>query len=318
LAVYANTDGVAIYDVKSDLVTHLSAIASVARAGPRFRTPHTVTLVDASATSIYDLDIASGETSELLALPFPVEGFDWNGDATLLAYMLSTETPSGIGPRSVCLFDGRTGAISLLRTIKRPFGTGTDQHQEVAVQWSPTGKYILAIETAAEPNTYVLDVEGRDVLDPMAANFARWWGDDHVLYQSGRAEAPGWVTITLSNGRTRPIELPSEAFRPAVSPTGDWVAFDNGAEVPSVFAFNVQSESARRLARGYVAPVWLGPDLIAMTAAEGCPGSSVCPIPWVALDSVVGMGPDGGAGRALTLPSTLQMLRRYGVIDTLP
>lgn len=55
-----------------------------------------------------------------------------------------------------------------------------------------------------------------------------------------------------------------------------------------------------------------------MTTAEACPNSGVCPVPWVPVESVADIGPSGGETRELVLPTTLQLLGKYGVIDTLP
>ena len=107
-------------------------------------------------------------------------------------------------------------------------------------------------------------------------------------------------------------------YRPAVSPDGNKIAYDDGdGDEPSIFVFDVDEGTTQRLARGFVGPVWLGPDLIAATAAGSCPSGSACPIPWAALGTTVGIDVPTGDRTPLALPTTLQEVARYGVIDVL-
>jgi WD40 repeat protein len=271
--------------------------------------------------SLYELVLATGDAIELLRLPNQVLGFAWSPDGARLAYQLRTETPGRVGPRLLCMFDARSGEASLLRSIPRPFGTGTGQREETSVDWSPDGRFILAVETAAEASLFVVDIDGRDAVTPRDGTFGRWLTEGSLLFQRDHPrnnEDPGdWRVLSVPNGGTSPFNMPP-GYRPAVSPDGDKIAFDDGdGAEPSIFVFDVDDGTTQRLARGFVAPVWLGPDQIAATAAGPCPSGSFCPIPWSFLGTTAGIDVSTGDRTTLALPSTLQEVPRYGVIDVL-
>lgn len=328
LAVFSSAQGLSVYNVAADSVELFRETNSPNGHRPGLRTPGLVSFVRQrepsdeghlfGQDSLYELDLDGGQTTEILRLSNLLTRYDWNQDGTLLAYQLRTETPSRIGPRFLCLFDSRSGETSMLRSIERPFGTGTGQREETAVTWSPTGRFILAVETAAQPSLFVVDVDGRDVVAPRDGTFARWLSDERVVFQEDphTDRLRPWVSLSTMTGRTRPFGLPNRAYRPAFSPGGDMVAFDDGdGDEPSIFVFDIEQGTSRMLARGYVAPVWLGPDLIAATAAGPCPSENFCPIPWSVLGTTVGIDPTTSEDRQLALPTTLQEVHRYGVID---
>jgi len=331
LGIVSTSQGLSLYDIDADSIEAVGEPGSTEGLRPAFRTPGLVSFVrqrepsDDGHTfgqdSLYELDLETGQTTELLRLPNTILGLDWSPDGSLLAYQLRTETPSRIGPRLLCLFDSGSGEASLLRSIPRPFGTSTGQREETAVTWSADGRFILAVETAAEPSLFVVDLDGRDVVTPRDGTFGRWLTGGRILFQEDNPrnnEDPGdWFVLSTTNGQTRPFDLPP-GYRPAVSPDGDMIAFDDGdRDEPSVFIFDIHRGVSRRLARGHVAPVWLGPDLIAATAAGPCPAGSFCPIPWSVRGTTVGIDVGAGEHTPLALPSTLQEVHWYGVIDVL-
>jgi hypothetical protein len=331
LAVLSSQQGLSLYDIAADTTDLLDPDPSVTSQAPRFRAPGLVSyarvreLPDDGHTfgqdSLYEFDIDLGQRSEFLRLPNQLTGLDWSPDGTMLAYLLRVETPTRVLPSALCLFDSRTGETSLLREIERPFGTGTGQREETLVSWAPDGRRIIAIETAAQPSLFVVDLEGRDAIEPLDGTFARWLSDDTVLFQEdpGVADASwSWFSATVSTGRSSPFPLPTEAYRPSLSPSRDSVAFDDGdGEEPSVYLHDIASGATRMLARGYTAPVWLGPNHIAASAAGPCPLGSFCPTPWVALGATIGIDLLTGQEEPLTLPTTIQGAGRFGAIDVL-
>jgi hypothetical protein len=329
LAVLSSQQGLSLYDIAADTTDLLDPDPSVTSQAPRFRAQGLVSYArvreppDEGHTfgqdSLYESDIELGQSSEFLRLPNQLTGSDWSPDGTMLAYLLRVETPTRIQPSSLCLFDSRSGKTSLLREIERPFGTGTGQREETLVSWAPDGRRIIVVETAAEPSVFVVDLEGHDVIEPRDGTFARWLSEDTVLYQEdpGGSDASGrWFAATVTTGGSRPFPLPTEAHRPSLSPSRDSVAFDDGnSEKPSVYLLDIASGTTRLLAPGYVAPVWLGPSLVAASASGPCPAGSFCPIPWVTLDATVGIDVLTGHAEPLTLPTTLQGAGRSGAID---
>lgn len=327
-AVFASAEGLALYDVAANSTVPLDALVSTNGPVPRFRSSAIVSFdslrepaVEGQTVgqdSLYEFDLESGRASETLRLPNSVLGFDWSPDGMLLAYLLRSDTPSRIGPRELCLFDARRSETSLLKRIERPFGTGTGQREETAITWAPNGRQVLAVETSAQPSLFVIDLEGRDVVSPRDGTFARWLTDDRILYQDDpHSDRPGgWFSLSTTTGRARQFSLPERAYRPAISPDGDRIAFDDGAEDPAIFIFDIDSGTSRRLAGGHVAPVWLGPDQVAATAAEPC-SHSFCPVPWSAFSTTVSIDTVTGDQQQILLPRTLAEIHRYGVIDVL-
>lgn len=80
--------------------------------------------------------------------------------------------------------------------------------------------------------------------------------------------------------------------------------------------FDVGTGTIRRLGQRLVAPLWLGPELIAATEAVPCPPDDFCVVPWVTRDRTVGIDVDTGERRQLQLLTTLQDPFFYGAIDT--
>lgn len=327
LAVFSSSKGLSVYDVEGDSVAVLDESTAPNGLRPRFRTPGLVSFVrlrepsDEGHTfgqdSIFELDLESSQATEILRLPNSVMSFDWNHDGTLLAYQLRVEARR-VRPVALCLFDTRNGATSLVRSLERPILTGTGQREETSVSWSPNDRYILAVDTAEQPSLFVTEVDGSDALTPLEGTFARWLSDERVFFQEvPNTNAPAaWSLLSITTGAMRRFGLPDGAYRAALSPTGDMIAYDDGdSEEPSVYVFDIDEARSRRLIRGYVGPVWLGPDLIAATAAGACPPGNFCPIPWVALDTTVAIDTSTGEHHQLTLETTLQEVHRYGVID---
>lgn len=88
------------------------------------------------------------------------------------------------------------------------------------------------------------------------------------------------------------------------------IGFDNGDSAkPAVFVYDIVAASSRGVAGGYLGPIWLGPDLLAATAAD------FCPVSWSLLGTTVGVDAVNGNQRSLALPSTIETVPIYGSID---
>jgi hypothetical protein len=330
LAVFASAGSLSIYDIAADSVKGVATSPPKGAVRPRFRTPRLVSFVrlreqpDAGHTfgqdSLYELDLETGKSTELLRLPNSLHGYAWSPDGTLLAYQLRAESATEDLPVSLCLFDSHSGATRFLRPLAPWAGRDTNQRDEVSVAWSPSANDILVVDTIEQPSVYVVGVDGRAVAPPRDGSFARWLSDDRVLVwddPQSTIEPGSWLTFSTSTGAIEPFALPPDAHRPALSPDGQMIAFDDGnGAAPSVYVFDVQSGTSRRLARGYVAPVWIGPDLIAATAVGPCPPDNFCVVPWSTLGRTVGIDVRTGERTQLSLPTTLPEIFIYGVIDT--
>lgn len=327
LAVFSTADGVAIYGTGNNTIAPLASDGS----RPRFRTPGVVTFVrlreesDDEHTfgqdSLVEVDLGTKHATDILQFSDSILAYDWNGDGTVLAYLLRTQTPTLVGPHLLCAFDSRTGKTSLLRRIENPFGTGIGQHEETAVSWSLRDEYILVTDTAARPSLFVISLDGRDTTPPQNGTFGRWMSDIQALFQEDPQNAGAaweWMLMSAASGATRPANFPNTAFRPAAAPSGNLIAFDDGdPDRPAVFVFDTVTHTTKKLADGYVAPIWIGPEVVAVTAVKPCLSEEFCDIPWVPQAKTVAINVDTGEVGALALPTTLNEATRYGTIDVL-
>ena len=269
--------------------------------------------------SIFELALGSDEPTEILRLPNGVLGYAWDPAGLTLAYQVRAEGDGELLPVVLCLFDSGTGGTFLLKTLGVPFGTGIGQREEASIAWSPGGERILVVETLEEPSVSVVGRDGRDVVPPWSGRFARWLTEETVLSQQATTndeEPSDWFTVSLLSGQPIPISLPPNAYRPAVSPDGGAIVFDNGnGRSPSVFVWSIQEAEARKVASGYLAPVWLSNNLVGASAAGRCPPSDFCNFEWKLTGGTVGIDILRDREKPLTLPTTLQKVIRYGAID---
>jgi dipeptidyl aminopeptidase/acylaminoacyl peptidase len=329
LAVFSG-DGLGLYDVRGDSVTPLEPGGGAAGYRPRFRTAAQVTYLhnrepfDEAHTfgqeSLYELDLETNEARELVRLPNHVLAFEWNSDGTVLAYLVAAETQRRGLPSPLCLFDTRSGGITQIKALSYTIGRGGNQWDERSIAWSPSGTHLLVLDTVQSPTMYVVDLAGRNLIRPREGTFARWRSDDEIVYlmDSNHIDEGGtWRAVSIDSGRARDYPLPGGAFRAAFSPNGRFVVYDDGARVPSVYLFDLETRTTRLLARGYVQPIWLGPRRIAAAAAGRCPRTYWCVMPWVATEGTIGIDPITGGRNRLALPTTLQSGVLNGPIDIL-
>lgn len=331
LAAYSTTKGLFVYNVTNNATAHLDSSTSPDGLRPRFRAPSLVSFARLRVTPddehtfgqdlLVEFDIGAETAIEILRFPNSILAYDWNADGTVLAYLLRTQTPTLIGPHLLCSFDSRTGETSLLRLIERPFGTSVGQREETAVSWAPNGLLILVTDTAARPSVFVVTADGHDATPPRNGTFGRWLSDDQLMFQEDSQDATvpwEWLLMSSATGATRPFGFPSAAFRPAISPSGNLIAFDDGdRDGPAVHIFDTEARTARRIIVGYVAPIWIGPNTIAVTEVGPCTSGEFCDIPWSTSGSTVAINTETGTRQDLALPTTLAEGIRYGPIDVL-
>lgn len=324
-AVYSADGSIFLYDAAADTATTVDS-PGLPAAGfmPRFRTADQVWFAARRSPaddehffgqdSLYE--IVGGEPVESLRLPNIVMAYDWSPDGETLAFLLRADTASGNQPVQLCQYDPRTATLALIRSLGYPDGTGTGQREESSVTWSPDGRVILVVDTAERPSLWVTNVDGQDVVEPREATFGRWLDADTIFFQEDVADDVGdWRTLSIRTGSSGAFNLPRHAHRPAVSPDGNLIAFDDGGTTPSVYVFDVASGTTRRLGNRQAGPLWLDSEVLAVTAVGPCTTGLDCTFPWKSLNETVGIEYETANQRALALPSTLQLAYRREVID---
>jgi len=325
--VYSSSGGLFFYDVAADKSEVLDNASSPFGLVPRFRTASQISYVRLrergdpqhlyGQDSFFEFDLESSKSIELLRLPNHVMGYDWSPDGRRLAYQLRVEQADEVAPVALCMFDTDATTVSFLRPLNPPIGTGTGQREETAVTWSPGGRAILLVDTAESPSLQVVSEDGVNLIDARDATFGRWLGEERLIFQEDphTDQVAAWRTLTTQSGATRAFKMPDRAYRPALSPDGSLIAFDDGdGDQPSIYIFDLATQTSRRLVRGYVAPVWLRSNLLAVSAAAPCSGG-FCTVPWIARGGTMAVNVQTGERHSINLETTLQDLYRYGVID---
>ena len=266
--------------------------------------------------SIFEFDVATGATTELLRLPNHVMGYDWSDDGTRLAFQLRVETATEIEAVSLCLFDSTTASATLIANLQPPIGTGTGQREEARVSWAPDQRSLLVVDTAEEPSLTAVRVADGEIMQSRSGTFGRWLANGDIIFQSDpHTDIPGrWNILSASTGETHAFGLPITAYRPTLSPNGKQLAFDDGDAVePSIFVFDLEAGTSKRVARRILGPIWLDSGRIVGTVVGPC--SEGCALPWTPTGATEGIDVTSGGSFAGVLATTLRTDIRLGVID---
>lgn len=331
LAVYSYANSVWLYDASADSATILRrGNGSLHGLRPRFFRNGMISFVDLrekpddthlfGRDSIYELVLGSRQVRELLRLPSDIRGYDWSPDGTQLMYQLPSISAEAIASMTLCLYDSRRGETRQVRKFGVSECTTVSQEDEQSVAWSSDGISILIVDTCQRPSLHVVDRNGEDSVQPRSGTFARWLPNRDVLFREIEDSTDGpWLRLDLTTGETRSIAIPAGTFRPALSPDGKTVAYDDGnLKGPSVFLYDLGRQTHRRLGQGYAAPIWLSRNLIAATAGAPCPANTECHGWWQPLNRTAGFASQRGGSRRLALQTTLPtQARLFSSIDVL-
>lgn len=326
-AVYSYGRGLWLYDVALDSLSLLKkGSGSPNGLHARFRGAQTVSFADTRVApdgehpfgrdSISEITLPSHNVMELLQLPNALRGYDWSPDTRFLAYQVLAGSSLAI-----CFFDAESGSLKLIRGRGLVVGTSAKQSDEESVAWSPDGKSILIADTLQSKGLFLLDPTGKDLMKPWAGTFPRWLpnGRDFIFREiDAIGAAPRWFVVNSMSGARRRLSLPGHAFRPALSPDGTAIAYDNGDErKPSVSLYDLARGTSNRLITGYAAPIWLGADALAATAAGPCPPATECSGWWQPLGRTIGFNERGKHVHRLALKTTIPAARLDSRVDVL-
>lgn len=192
---------------------------------------------------------------------------------------------------------------------------GWDEHQ---LTWSPDGSSILYVDTRLsstpsddhpEPTLFLIRPAGSDVISPVPdGTRARWAPDGRRLY----FYAKRWRVFDATTGEVTDLRF-DLGPNPAVSPDGEFVAYNDDSANPTVFVRNIADGTTQALIGDAVQPVWLSADALAVSDTRPCPR----PHPdceagghgtlWEATSTVSAVPIAEAARNPLPLPSTLEV-----------
>ena len=269
-------NGVWVYSVALDRDVEVLEETAWPISDPRFRDARHVTFSITGGRAgnlMCELDLLTKTIREVLR-GHEVISSDWSKDGPVLAFM---EIDGG----RVRLETSNAGRA--VRTIADlgPWLGGHDlgEDDENMVTWSPDGHNLLISATGAGVGggtLFVFDAAGKRLARVRKGTFGRWLPDGSIIFRDRSAPPYGrgrWFRLDISTDIATPLAMQPGTVRPAISPDGRFVAYDDAAGEASLLLFDLRSGAERRLARGYVDAFWLASD--AISALEVLPCSKV-------------------------------------------
>jgi WD40 repeat protein len=234
------------------------------------------TFFDANALRVFDA--AQGKTHTMLAVSRG-QVLDWSPNHAQLAYMTVSDDENGSSVAAYLYTPG--DPPHPLWTSRKWAGRGGSQLDEISIAWSPDGETLLIVVTPLDTaldgdrivtadTIYVLRTDGSQALTPRLGTMARWSPDGRSIYYRRHGASGTWRVLTVASGEEKPLGLPSEAYRPRVSPDGKKIAFDDGKAHPSVFVFDIASATTQLMGKDYVSPIWLSATSLAAGKTTLC------------------------------------------------
>ena len=279
LALYTYQDSIWLYDVK------LNKTSQVTRGGT-VRMPK---WIDASHFSFIQsentlriVDLKAGTTTDVFTAPDGIQAYGWSPDGQTVAY-ITTDASSYPHLRYRSVPDGATQSVATLAPAP---GRGGVQSDDIRVQFSKDGSYVLLVYTPSgggagvppeqsqfqvrsSDGTLAFSVD--DSRDPTMGLFSR---DGRTVYFMDSGGVRAW---TAGSGSTRTLRK-MQWFNPWASPDGSQIAFDTGyystkvrVKVLGLRALTVSTVSKP----GRALPVFAGPDALwvqEIVACSGCDG----------------------------------------------
>jgi hypothetical protein len=236
---YATDEGLWLYDVKTDTAARVAQGENV--AFPRFYADTVISFIqDAGNGSILRLvDLASKQIRDLFTVDTGILTYDWSPDHQTVAYLTVDENGYAHLYFREVVGEGAPRAVTTLaRAPGREFAV-TDQ---LRIQWSRDGSYVLVVDTAATgtgapvpDDQSPLQVRATDGSLAFAADAARMptmgvWSVNRVFYEADnglRVWTPGHTASLSAKGD-------ANWYDPSASPEGRFVAYDTGATSLSV------------------------------------------------------------------------------------
>jgi dipeptidyl aminopeptidase/acylaminoacyl peptidase len=267
-----------LYNVSRDRVSRLTSNgASLLHFTPEFINTNRIMFIAIDGTNgargLYELNIATGVQSRILAKVGGVLAFDWNPDRTRLAFLSTTN-----GKDSVSVWSPASGQVKTLwHAPVEGLGRGGTLDDELSVSWSRDGTKILIVDTQLWPNSsstkatiYLVRLDGSPVIQSLLGTQARWSGDSHTFYYRELASPFRWFALNSSKGNLLPLAMTPGTHNLVVSPDGNHLIYNDDKSDPSVYLYDLGSKIERRLIVGYADPIWISATTVLATAAQPC------------------------------------------------
>lgn len=279
LVAYAFEEDLWLYDGRSGRVERLTSDGYERRDhSPGFRHPGLLTFVSMSAnkddSTLVEVDLITGTRRTVLHVDDALWAYDWSAGGASVVYVVRVagdEPDTGGFDHEVRLVRS-DGTVGVLRRFDGLSGRGTFvNYDDVHVDWSPDGSKLLLVDTHLDgvETLFVLDPDGTDLVPPRPGTWGRWAGDSRTV--ASVDEPTGEVRLLdITTGAAVTLPSTGPARRIAVSPDGRLLAYDDGAEDPTVFVYDLERRTRRSLARHAVGALWLSPGELAAGHATPC------------------------------------------------
>ncbi len=284
-ALYLYQNAIWLYDVKTNKTRQVTQGGTPSM--PRWLDANHFSFVQGGNTlKIADLKAAS--TTDVFTAPGGIQAYGWSPDGQTVAYI---ETDSSAYPhlRYRSLSDGATQSVA---TLARAPGRGIAPSDQLKIQYSKDGAYVLVVYTPADGDAGAqvpseqsqFQVRGSDGSlsfsvdmnqDPTMGLFSR---DGKTVYFMDKGGVHAW---TAALGATRTLRH-MQWFDPWQSPDGRFVAFDTGSfsTKARVKILDLRALTVKTISKpGRALPVVAGPQTIwaeqVLPCADACDGPTL-------------------------------------------
>jgi hypothetical protein len=309
--VYTYRGSIWLYDAKANTARML------ARGGdlqlPRWIDANTVSFVQNSGTAstLERIDLKSQEVTQIFSVDTGIQAYGWSPDRDTVAYV-TTDQDAYPHVRFRSISDGATQSVA---TLARALGRGATRSDQLRVEFSKTGDYVLIVYTPADGDASVPPEQSQFQIRTSGGTLAfaapmsqqptmgAWTpGGTKIVYH----DSSGVKTWTASSNSTRALRKLSY-FDPWPSRDGRFMAFDSGlsttvrVRVLDLNTLNVQTVSKA----GRAFPVFAATNVVWAQDVKAC--SEGCESPAQLGDHVYAIDVRTGAERLLALKGLLDV-----------
>lgn len=287
--VYAHEGDIWTFDVEADSIKKLTSDAGLRHRAPRLTSENEVAyVVDAGASQkLMKRALDGGSATEVLE--DSILTFDLS--ATTIAYIADKPNPGSFSNHVVRLFDTASERTTEIRDLGELLGRGGSDVDEISVEFSSDGTMLAVNDTTMMPggdlSLWVMDLTGADIVDPRGGSFARWSIDGARVFFLKLSEGLGVVgsrSLAIPSGVESDLPGSTGGFRLAVSPEGGYIAYDDSGSNPSVYSYDLSTNSEKQLLGDSIGARWISEMALLATSTEPCEG---CFFPRTQLDEGV-------------------------------